>query len=288
MRKMIKEVFLGVRFLVSLYFLLISFSLEPQPRSFLVISTALYFSLSLLAYLKFEKVRVINKLLDLPFLPVLVYLSGHPSSVHTFIPLIVVHTPRSPWVATFLLAEGIAISTYLFITDPLTLFSSLILLISAPISGMIPDFISTIRKDRDSMKRLRSSYRKFLQDFARWERDRREMESLRFLLDTSTSSGDFGEFLEKVKEHFKLKSIRITPKRNIDDFSVLKDKDKGLLVVPVKLEEGYAVVIFELESPFQLNDDVLVSMLEKSGRMISLFIAGFEEEGSLERSIKIG
>ncbi len=288
MRKMIKEVFLGVRFLVSLYFLLISFSLEPQPRSFLVISTALYFSLSLLAYLKFEKVRVINKLLDLPFLPVLVYLSGHPSSVYTFIPLIVVHTPRSPWVATFLLAEGIAISTYLFITDPLTLFSSLILLISAPISGMIPDFISTIRKDRDSMKRLRISYRKFLQDFARWERDRREMESLRFLLDTSTSSGDFGEFLEKVKEHFKLKSIRITPKRNIDDFSVLKDKDKGLLVVPVKLEEGYAVVIFELESPFQLNDDVLVSMLEKSGRMISLFIAGFEEEGSLERSIKIG
>ncbi len=288
MRKMIKEVFLGVRFLVSLYFLLISFSLEPQARGILVISTALYFSFSLLAYLKYEKIKLLNKLLDLPFLPALVILSGTPTSVYTFLPFIVVHTPRHPWVATFLLAEGIGISAYMLVTEPINLFSTLILLLSAPISGMIPDFISTIRKDRDSMKKLRSSYRKFLHDFAKWERDRREMETLRFILESSVNSKDYNDFLQKVKERFKLKSIRIVPKRNIEDFSVLKDKDKGLLVVPLRLEEGYAVIIFELESPFQLNDDVLVSMLEKSGRMISLFIAGFEEDNSLEKSIKIG
>jgi len=41
MKKMTKEVFFGVRFLVSLYFLLISFSTPPHVRNILVVLTAL-------------------------------------------------------------------------------------------------------------------------------------------------------------------------------------------------------------------------------------------------------
>jgi len=150
------------------------------------------------------------------------------------------------------------------------------------------DYLNVLKKERDSIKNLRSSYRKLLQDFARWETDRKELENLRFLLNASTESQDVESFLKKVKERFNLKRIHIIPKREVKDYSSLRDRDRGLLSVPVKLEEGNAVIIFELENPFQLNDEVLVSCLERAGRMINLYIAGFAGDSALGRAINIG
>ncbi len=288
MRKMIKEVFLGVRFLVSLYFLLVSLGIDTDSKSTVIILTALYFSFSLLSYLKFDQVRWMNKLVDVVFVPPIAFLSGEPKAIFSLIPLIVVHTNRNAITAGILLISGILLTVYSFAQEPLFLFSTLILLTSAPISALVPDFIGTIKKDRDSIKELRKAYRRLLQDFARWERDRRELDHMRFLIETSTSSQDVREFLRTVKERFKVKKVHMIPKGEIDSYELMMDREKGLLSVPVKLEEGNAVVIFEMESPFQLNDDLVVRSLEKAGRMVSLFVAGFEDSSSLGKAINIG
>ncbi len=288
MRKMIKEVFLGVRFLVSLYFLLISLGIEAPSKGTVVVLTALYFSFSLLSYLKFEQTRWINRFVDVVFVPPIAFLSGEPKAIFSLIPLIVLHTNRSLITTGLLFLSGAALAAYTFADDPLLLFSTLILLIAAPISAMAPDLIGTIRKERDSMKELRKAYRKLLQDFARWEKDRRELDHVKFLIDVSTKSQDVQDFLKGVKERFKVRRIHVIPKREIESYSPLMDREKGLLSVPVKLEEGNAVIIFEMESPFQLNDELVVSSLERAGRMVSLFIAGFEDSSSLGRAINIG
>ena len=284
---MVKEVFLGVRFLVSLYFVLISLSLDIPQKSTLIVLTALYFSFGLLSYLKYEKIRFINKLVDVVFVPPMVFMTGEPRAIYVLIPLIALHTNRSILATGLLFASGVFLSAYMLPNEPLWLFSTLILLTASVVSALIPDFLNVIKKERDSVKNLRSSYRKLLQDFARWERDRRELESLKFLVEGSTKSQNVEDFLKSVKERFKVKQIHLIPKKDVESYAPLKDKEKGLLSVPVKLEEGNAVIIFEMESPFQLNDDIVVSSLERAGRMVSLYIAGFEDDSSLGRAINI-
>ncbi len=288
MRKMIKEVFLGVRFLVSLYFLLISFSASPNLKGAIALLTALYFSFGLLAYVKTEGTKLINKLVDVLFIPPLVLLTQDSRSLFVIVPLVVMHTNRNPLSAGLLLVCGILIAAYMLSKEPLWLFSTLIVLVASPISALIPDFTKVIRKERDSIKELRSSYRKLLGDFARWERDRKELDSMKFLMDAAISSQDVHHFLRKVKERFNVRKVHVIPKREVESYKPLLDRERGVLSVPVKLEEGNAVVIFETESPFQLNDELLVLSLERAGRMVSLFVAGFEDNSSLGRSISIG
>ncbi len=284
---MIKEIFLGVRFLVSLYFLLISLSMDSPTKSSIVILTSLYFTFSLLAYIKPDRTKMINKFVDIAFVPPIVFLSSQPRTIFSLVPLIVMHTNRNLLSAGLLLISGIFLSAYMLPKEPVWLFSMLILLVASPISAMIPDFLNVIKKERDSVKNLRRSYRKLLQDFSKWERDRKELEILRFLIDRSTESQDVEDFLKGVKERFHVKRIHVIPKREVEDYSPLMDREKGLLSVPVKLEEGNAVIIFEMESPFQLNDDLLVSALERAGRMVNLYIAGFSDNSSLGRAINI-
>ncbi len=288
MKKLTKEVFLGVRLLLSLYFVLLSLSLSASLKSSLLIFTVLYFSLGLLCYFKPGGTGFINKFVDVFFLPLLVFLSGEEIALYTLIPAIVVHTVRNPLSAVFLLFSGVFLSVYSLYREPLWLFSTLILFIASPLSALIPDYTSALKKERDYMKNLKNSYRKLLKDFARWEKDRKELENLDFLLEISTECPDIRDFLRSIKRRFNLKRIHVVPKGNLEDYSPLMDKERGLLSVPVKLEEGNAVVIFEMESPFQLNDDILVSSLERAGKMVSLYIAGFSGESPIGKALNIG
>ena len=235
-----------------------------------------------------KEIRIINKLVDVILVPPMIYLSGEPKGIFALLPLIVLHTNRSVLSTALLVISGVLLTAYLLPKEPLWLFSTLILLVAAPISAMVPDILGVVKKERDQIKNLRSSYRKLLQDFAKWEKDRRELENMRFLIDTSTQSQDVRDFLGRVKERFRIKKIHLVPKDEVESYAPLMDREKGLLSVPVKLEEGNAVIIFELESPFQLNDDLVVSSLERAGRMVSLFVAGFEGGSSLGRAISVG
>jgi hypothetical protein len=286
-RRMIKEVFLGVRFLISLYFLLISFSLPPQDRGTVIVLTSIYFTLALITYLKPEKMKITNRILDVVFVPSLIFISGIAHSLFTLPPLMVLHTNRNPLSAGLLLLVSLLLAVYMLREDTLTVFSTMILMVTAPVSALIPDFINVIKKERRSIGDLRSSYRRILKEMARWEKDRKELENLRFLIDTSTRSDSVEEFLRNVKDRFSVRRIHIVPKRDVESYETLMDRDRGLLSVPVKLEEGNAVIIFELESPFQLNDPLLVGSLERAGRMVSLYIAGFRDDSSLGRAINI-
>lgn len=288
MRKMVREVFLGVRFLVSTYFVLLSFSPSAETQSLLVTLTALYFSISLLLYIKPEATLWINKLLDGVFVPVLVYMTGDPFAILSFVPLIVMHTNRDTVGTVLLLLGGLFMSVHMLYPKTLELFSTLIILTASPLSALVPDFVSTIKKDRDFIKELKSSYRKLLRDFARWERDKRRLENTEFLIEAALRSQDVRDFLREVKKRFKLRKIHVLPRRELDSYSPLMDRKRGLLSVPVKLDEGNAVVVFETENPFQLNDELLVAGLEKAGRMIGLFIAGFEDSSYLGKAINIG
>ncbi len=286
-RRMIKEVFLGVRFLISLYFILISFSLPPQERGTIIVLTSIYFTIALITYLRPDKMRITNRILDIVFAPSLVFLSESPYSLFTLPPLMVLHTNRNPVSAGLLLVASLILSFYMLRENTLSMFSTMILMVVSPVSALIPDFISVIKKERRSMTDLRGAYRRLLKDMARWERERRELENLKFLIDTSTASESVEDFLRTVKDRFSVRRIHIIPKRSVDSYEVLMDRDRGLLSVPVKLEEGNAVIIFELESPFQLNDPLLVGSLERAGRMVSLYIAGFKDDSSLGKAINI-
>lgn len=287
MRKTIKEVFLGVRFLVSLYFLFLSLGKGIPSKDTVVILTALYFSFALLTYLKSEQTGWMNKFMDVPFVPSITFLSGEGGALLSLFPLMVVHTNRNPLTVALLFLLSTALTLHSFADNPLLLFSTLALMSSAPLSAFAPDLLGTIRRERDSVNELRKAYRKLLQDFARWERERKELEHLKFLMEVSVRSGDVRDFLGSVKDRFRVKKIHLVSKRQVENYAPLVDREKGLLLVPVKLEDGNAVVIFEMENPFQLNDDLLVSSLERAGRMVSLFVAGFEESSSLGRVINI-
>ncbi len=286
MRKAVREVFLGTRFLISLYFALISLTMNVSQQSILITTVALYFSIALLMYVRGNTPDLLNKALDLLFIPVMVLLSQNFWTLFALLPATVVHTTRSVQTGLLTAVAGVLVSLYVFSESPILLFSTLILFSSVFVSSLVPDILGQLNREREALKQLRVSYRKILQDFARWERERRELELLKFLTDSALNSQDVKEFLQSVRERLKIKKIRVIPKE-VTDLSVMKDKDKGLLSVPVKLEEGGAVIIFEMESPFQLNDDVVVKALERAGRMVSLYIAGFENDSSVGKAINI-
>ena len=288
MGKVVRETFLGVRFLISVYLILVAFPLQENIRSAVVVTVALYFSLALLAFLKQEKAKPINLAIDFLFIPPLIYITGDPRNIFALMPLVALHANRHMVPTALLLISGVLLSGLMLAEKPVHLFSTLILLTATPFAAMVPDIIGTIKKERENVKKLKSSYHKLLGDFAKWERERKELESLKFLMEASTESEDVTDFLKKVKERFKVKRIHLLPKKKVSSYTPLMDREKGLLSVPVKLEEGNAVVIFELESPFQLNDELLVASLERAGRMVALFVAGFQDDSSMGRAINVG
>ncbi len=285
---MIREVYLGVRFLISLYFALLSFTVDQSERGLFMALTAVYFSLSAVTYFRWESVKILNSSVDLPFVPILSYLSGSPASLFSLLPLITLHTPRNPLSAALLVALGILLTVNYFSTQPIELFSVLILIVSAPVASLIPDFLQKLKKERETTESIKRSYRTLMKDYARWERDRKELGDLLYLFESCTRHARVEDFLRTIKERYSVKRIHILPKKQQEGTSPYMDRERGILSVPVKLEDGNAVVIFEMENPFQLNDDLTVRSLERAGKMVSLYIEGFTDDTSLGRAINIG
>jgi hypothetical protein len=285
---MIREVFLGVRFLISLYFVLLALTVDQEQRGIFMSIIAGYFSLSAVVYFRHERLKVVNTYMDVPFLSLLILLSETPYSVFSLIPLIVLHTPRSTISALALLTAGILLTLRGFSQDPLELFSVLILLVTSPVSALIPDFLSAIKKEREASENIRMSYKRLMKDYARWERDRKELGDLLFLFECCTKNPRVEDFLKGIKEKYSVRRIHILPKRDLETETPYMDRERGILSVPVRLEDGNAVVIFEVENPFQLSDDLLVRSLERAGKMVSLYIEGFTDDTSLGRAINIG
>ncbi|GEM_PF-603800 len=285
---MIREVFFGVRFLISLYFVLLSFTVDQSERGVFMSIIAVYFSLSAIIYFKNERLVLPNKFIDTLFTPLLSFLSENPYSIFSLLPIIVLHTPRSYASSLSLTTLGILLGIRNFSDQPIELFSVLILMVTAPVSALIPDFISAVKREREVSENIKRSYKRLMKDYGRWERDRKELGDLLFLFDSCTTTPRVEDFLKKVKERYSVRRIHILPKRELESEATYMDRERGILSVPVRLEDGNAVVMFELNSPFQLNDDLLVRSLERAGKMVSLYIEGFTDDTSLGRAINIG
>ncbi len=284
---MIREVLLAVRLTSSIYFFILSFGVDQKERGVFMALIAVYFSLSAITYFSDGRFREAGKFLDIPFLPFLIYLSGTSISVFALIPQIVLHTRRNAPVSIVLLAIGLMLTAFYYHSNVIHMLSVMVLMVSSPVSALVPDLTALIKKEREEKENLRKSYKRLISDYGRWERDRRELEAVSFLIDTSTESPDVRDFLKRVKERFGIKRVHILPKREIGSEDSYMDRERGLLSVPVRLEEGGAVVIFEMEEAVQLNDDLVVSTLKKAGRMINLYIQGFTDEAYPGKAINI-
>ena len=285
---MIREVYLGARFLISLYFALLSLTVDQSERGLFMALTAVYFSLSAVSYFRGESIRLLNSAVDLPFVPLLSYFSGSPASLFSLLPLVTLHTPRNPISAGILVALGILLAVHYFSPQPIELFSVLILLVTSPVASLVPDFIQKLKKERETTESIKRSYRTLMKDYARWERDRKELGDLLYLFESCTQNARVEDFLRTIKERYSVRRIHILPKKQQEGTSPYMDRERGILSVPVKLEDGNAVVIFEMENPFQLNDELTVRSLERAGKMVSLYIEGFTDDTSLGRAINIG
>ena len=284
---MIREVFLSVRMITSIYFFLLSFGVDQKERGVFMALIAVYFSLSAITYFKSDRFQEAGKFLDVPFLPPLIYLSGDPISVFALVPHAVLNTRRNIPATVILLSAGVILTALYYRSNTIQMLSVMLLLASSPVSALIPDITSLIKKEREEKENLRRSYKRLISDYGRWERDRRELEAVNFLIETSTDSPDVKDFLKRVKERFGIKRVHILPKREISSEDSYMDRERGLLSVPVKLEEGGAVVIFEMEEAVQLKDDLVVSALRKAGKMINLYIEGFMDEAYPGKAINI-
>ncbi len=275
------------RLLIAFYVVLISVNEDPDKRGAVLLLLSIYFFLSLITFVLFDRMKILNKLMEPLFLPVFVIFLKSFYSLLIFIPAIAMHINRNLYTGIFLTLEALLLTFSVNTEKDIYLYSSLLLFIAVAITSSVPDIARSLRKERKRIMKMKSLYRKLLKDFSKWELDRKELELTNFLLEASIINNTVEDFLKEVKRKLNVKSIKIIPKIKIDSFEVLKDKEKGLLSVPVKLDEGYAVIIFELESPFQLNDELVVKTLEKAGRMISLYIAGFSDSTKVGKAINI-
>ncbi len=278
MRKSTQDIFLGARLLVSIYFILLGFFLENLIGNVLVFTSALYLGISVLMFFYPPRRGILVSLSDLTFPPLLVFLSGTPTAVYSLLPFVVLYVNRGFRYSLILLTFSIALSFYYMHDTPKELFPTLILLTTGLISGLAPDLTEALSKKRKSMLNLKNSYNLLMRDFSRWERERRELKIYEFLMDAALSSEGLEDFMSQVKDGFDVGKIYILPKKRVEDTEPSRDFENGALLVPVRLERGYAVVVFELKDPFQLKDELLVSFLIRAASMLSLFVEDFSEE----------
>jgi hypothetical protein len=288
-RKSIQDIFLGVRLLVSIYFILLGFFLSSTEGRALIFASALYLGVSVLVYFYQPKRAILGYVHDLLLLPALMLMSGVPQSVYASLPYVVMYVNRNFKIALVMLVLSVVISFYHTGDSPESLFPTLILLMTGLISGLAPDLTEVVNKRRTAMLRLKRSYNTLVKDFSRWERDRRLLKIYNLIIEEAIKSKSFEDFMASIKKKFGVKTIHLLPERSLSSYEPYRDFEKGILAVPVVLEEAYAKVIFELEDPFQLKDEELMEALVRSANMLSLFIAGFSEETYAKfRTFKIG
>ncbi len=255
----------------------------------LIFTSAIYLGLSVLIYFYEPKNQHLRNFHDAVFVPLLILISGVPQSVYVSMPYVVMHINRNSKISFIILASSILLAFHYTSDIPESLFPTLILLMTGLISGLAPDFTEAVSKKRSSMLKLKRSYNTLIKDFSRWERDRRELRMNKFIIEEAIRSRDFEDFMKRIKEELGVKTIHVLPERVLNSQEPYRDYEKGILTVPVILEEAYAKVLFELEDPFQLKDEELVEALVRVARMLSLFITGFSEETYARfKTFKIG
>ncbi|MGC8852002.1 MAG: hypothetical protein ACP5P0_00165 [Hydrogenobacter sp.] len=274
MLKDINLILLTVRLLIALVFIASAFKKPIEQRAVIIFLTTIYTSLSILSFLYTARMKIIRKLVDFIMLPPIAFFTQDILSTFSLLAPAIFYVNRLPVISLFLFLA--CVITFLLVGGSTSVLH-IPLLFALLLSALSPDFIDSIRKERHYIKKLRASYKELSKDISRIEKEAKEKEYLSFLLDRAIEDKSPEEFFTHIKERFSLRKIVIIAKGDIQSKDTLLDKENLAVYVPVFFEKGSAYVVFYLNTPFELYDKELINTLEKSAKLLNLYIVGFDD-----------
>ncbi len=287
--KITKDIFFLSRLFLVFYlslFLLIDY---PNINYLPPLLLTIYFVNNVYIYFfsrpKFLKILAI--FFDISLIPAFIFLSYNVLTLYGLAILINLYSSRKFPVALFQTFEAFLLSLFYFKEQPLLLIANLLLFTSVLFSSYNFEYAAVIGKERKRIKKLRKDYNLLLKEFSKYEKERRMFKNLSLIFKLLRESREPKDYLLRVKKEFGVRKIKVVPISSSGE-GIKRDYDKGVLYVPVKFDKGYAEVVFELNSPFQLRDEVFTYSLVEAAKLLSVMIEGFEEEQSSKAVLVVG
>ncbi len=262
----------AIRLFLSLYIAFYAFSLESYAKAFSLSFLALYFTLSAFHFLYPGKLKRFASFVDILLVPA-VAVSGDEKATFALIPLMVYYTNRNIFMALVFLWSHVFIYLYYAGMEGIKLLPLSLVFFLASLDL---DLSYTLKKERNYIRKLRNSFFQLTKDLAQVEKDRIKNSNLDFLfhaIDEPTVEG----YLKKIKEEFSIERIIIVAKSGPLPKESLINREEKALYVPVRFSTGQGYVVFYVSSLFRLYDKTLVDTLEKSAKLLNLYIEGFSE-----------
>jgi hypothetical protein len=249
-------------------------------KAVIVVISSLYLSVALVNYFYSFKLRRLNDYIDFFFLIPLALLSEEPLAIFSLLVPSLFSFPKNllPFFISVLSATTLGV--YNLGLKGLLVFP---LTLALGISPSSVELLRSLQKDRRYFLELRRAYRSIQKEISTLEREKRQKETLLKLLELLDSKNP-EEYLNGVKEMFKLKAINVFPLEDSSVKECIIDQSSLTISVPVSLEEGSALVVFYLNHPAQLMDTELKENLNRCAKMLNFYITGFE---SKEQAVKI-
>ncbi len=287
--KITKDIFFLSRLFVVFYlslFLLIGY---PNINYLPPLLLSVYFINNIYIYFfsKPKFLRILAILFDISLIPAFIFLINNVYALYSLAILINLYTPRKFPIALVQTAFASLLSFYYFKEQPLILTAHLLLFTGVLFSSYNFEYVAVINKERKRIKKLKKDYNTLLKEFSKYEKERRMFKNLSLIFRLLRESKEPRDYLSKVRKEFGVKRIKVVPTSSAGE-GVKRDYESGILIVPVKFDLGYAEIIYELNSPFQLRDEVYVYSLSEAARLLSVMIEGFEEEQISKEVLVVG
>ncbi|MCS7170737.1 MAG: hypothetical protein N3D14_05030 [Aquificaceae bacterium] len=271
----INLIFLGYRVLLFVFFVALSMGKPYTHKALIIIPSVLYLSLSVYLFLYPGQVRLFKSYGDLIFVPALVLLSGQKEAVFALLPPVALYTSRKIFEGMLFFWFSVGFGFYYYGKWGLALLPVMVALF---LSSLHPDLVEALRKERFYIRNLRKSYSNLMSDYGKIEKSLSHLEMTGAILDILQKSNSLEEYLKDLKGVFNLKSISIRPMQGNLFKEAMLDRKTCSFHVPVRLQRGEASVIFYLNNPLELYDKEFLKNLERAGKLINLYIEGFEEK----------
>ena len=237
-----------------------------------VIPSVLYLSLAVYLFLYPSKLRLFKIYGDTLFISLLSVLSQSKEALFSLVIPMAMHANRNPSSSLLTLWLLIGLGYYYYGLKSLVFLPLFVALYLSPLS---PELVDSLRKERYYIRKLRKAYQNLTKELGAIERSAQERSEDATLLDALLKSGSLEDYLKNIKSAFGLRAISIHATR--ETLSQRKvDRDSGSVHIPVKLEKGFVYVVFYVSNPLELYDRRLLEALEKSAKLINLYVEGFE------------
>ncbi|HIP43269.1 MAG TPA: hypothetical protein EYG91_05145 [Aquifex aeolicus] len=289
LEKIKKDIFFVSRLFVVLYlslFLLISYEkIDYIPALIL----GVYFLNNIYIYF-FSRPRflkILSIIFDITLIPLFVFFSESFLTLYVFTILISLYAWRKVSIAFLLVITSGILAFYYLYTTPLILTANLLLFLGVFFNSYNFEYATVIGKERRRILKLKKDYHMLLKGFSNFEREKRMFGNLKKIFKLLRESKDPEDYLNRVKEEFNVKKIRVIPVNKTDN-EITTNYEEGTLIVNVKLDKGYAQVIFELDYTFRLKDEILITTLIESAKLLSVMVEGFEEKQEGKQALVVG